>query len=101
MKLRVNVLQNSVQQEHLIPMDDKKMQDLKAAQNPFGAGEVFKKLIAAQLFQVEKQNAVDLQDIQLIHNCLLTYSEAWETAAEAYMKFMFDRVETGEHNFFH
>ena len=64
MKSWPDVLQNSVQQEHLIPIDDKKWQDLKTALNPFGAGKVFKEAIAAQLFQAEKQKAVDLQDVQ-------------------------------------
>ena len=92
MKSWPDVLQNSVQQEHLIPIDDKKWQDLKTALNPFGAGKVFKEAIAAQLFQAEKQKAVDLQDVQLLQ-------EAWETAAVADTEFLFDRVENGEQKF--
>ena len=53
---------------------------------------MFKEAIAAQLFQAEKQKAVDLQDVQLLQ-------EAWETAAVAYTEFLFDRVEKGEQKF--
>ena len=57
---------------------------MKEALNLFGAGDVFNNAIAFQLFQAEKQKAVDLQDVEFLQKLLLTSSEAWETAAVAY-----------------
>ena len=49
---------------------------MKEALNLFGAGDVFNNAIAFQLFQAEKQKAVDLQDVEFLQKLLLTSSEA-------------------------
>ena len=70
-----------------------KDQEVKQGLSLFGAGDLFNEAVAVQLFQAEKQKAIDLKDAKHFQNQLPTSSEAWETASVKYLGFQYQKVE--------